>query len=61
MHSISTPFCIGDTVRLNSGGPDMMVVDFDYGTVTVAYRTIHGIRETRFQTGCLEFIKADKS
>ena len=46
-------FQIGNYVRLNSGGPVMMVVDVMHEDVVVAWRTEDGISERTFPAPCV--------
>jgi uncharacterized protein YodC (DUF2158 family) len=47
------PLRIGDIVRLNSGGPRCLVVDFSDSTVVVAWRDPNqGIVEREFPRDC---------
>lgn len=51
-------FGIGDVVRLKSGGPDLLVVDFGPGYVVVAWRTGQGVaKEHKFPVTTLSRIK----
>lgn len=48
---------IGDRVRLNSGGPESLVVDADGEVVTVAWPDDHkGAAEATFQRPCVHLI-----
>ena len=55
------PLCIGDRVRLNSGGPECMVVDsMVTADVTTSWRDIAGVvHEVSLPPECFSF--ADKS
>jgi len=44
---------LGITVRLNSGSPDMLVVDFDWGNVVVAYKDEGIVHEAIYPYACL--------
>jgi uncharacterized protein YodC (DUF2158 family) len=48
------PFRVGDVVRLNSGGPRVVIVDFDENTVTVSWRGENGSTfECTFPSVCV--------
>ena len=47
---------IGDKVKLNSGGPDMLVVDRRQSYVTCAYENYSGMHESEFDVRCLTII-----
>lgn len=47
---------IGCKVRLNSGGPEMVVVDFNKDSVTVAYKDITGPQEITLNPWCVHRI-----
>ncbi|MDP1630200.1 MAG: DUF2158 domain-containing protein [Caulobacter sp.] len=44
---------IGDVVQLNSGGPAMLVVDFEDDSVVAAWRTANGVEEVEFPKPCV--------
>ena len=51
------PFAIGDRVRLNSGSPPLLVVDFNGNyLITVAMRKKGGVEEYSFPEICLHLI-----
>lgn len=50
------PIGLGDLVRLNSGGPPMMVVDLDGKNVTAAWRSGQKIEERTFPEVCVHRI-----
>ena len=50
------PIGVGDVMRLNSGGPAMLVVDLDAGSVTVAWRNASKIEEASFPEPCVHRI-----
>jgi hypothetical protein len=53
-----TPLAIGARVRLNSGGPSMLVVETEGENVTVAYRNAAGrIREYTVPAVCVHRIR----
>jgi uncharacterized protein YodC (DUF2158 family) len=47
------PLVIGNRVRLNSGGPIMLVVDINDDAVIVAWRDSGGSREHNFPALCV--------
>lgn len=48
------PFKFGDWVRLNSGGPDMLIVDIDGSLLTVAWADAEGlVHERTFERVCV--------
>jgi len=53
MNSTKSRISLGDKVTLNSGGPDMLVVDFEWGETICAYLTKDGIAEMGFKAVCL--------
>lgn len=50
-------FRIGDLVRLNSGGPIMMVVDIDGSKVTTAWATSGQVAECSWFRPCLHRVR----
>ena len=44
---------LGDRVVLNSGGPVMMVVDFEWGRFICAYKIKDEVREANFRSAML--------
>lgn len=44
---------VGTVVRLNSGGPRMLVVDVNGDDVTVSWRTSEGVQETTLSRVCV--------
>lgn len=51
------PLSTGNFVRLNGGGPNLMVVDVDGATTTVAWRDADGrTREAEFPRACVHRI-----
>ncbi len=47
---------LGDRVRLNSGGPVMLVVDCDGDRFVVAWSDAGKIREASFKRACLSYL-----
>ena len=47
---------LGDKVRLNSGGPDMLVVDIDWGKCVCAYQIEGQIKEVSYRAACLSIL-----
>lgn len=45
---------LGDKARLKSGGPEMLVVDFEWGKCICAFPIDGGIREYEWKSVCLE-------
>ena len=53
MNSTKSRISLGDKVRLNSGGPDMLVVDIDWGKCVCAYQIEGQIKEVSYRAACL--------
>lgn len=51
------PLGLGDIVTINSGGPNMLVVDTDGDRLTVAWRTPSNIEEMRLHRDCVHRIR----
>ncbi len=58
MNSTKSRLQIGDIVKLNSGGPAMLVVGFEWGKVVTAYVLNGKVKETSFKAICLSNKKA---
>ena len=55
------PLFVGNWVCLNSGGPNLLVVDEHIATVTVAWRVSGETRERDFHRNCLHRVPLDAS
>jgi len=53
MNSTKSRISLGDKVRLNSGGPDMLVVDIEWGRLVCAYLHNNGVIERSYPAVCL--------
>ena len=53
MISRETSFRIGEIVRLNSGGPKMLVVDTTLERITAAWRGADGAEEIELPSACV--------
>jgi len=53
MNASLSRIAIGDRVALNSGGPAMLVVDFEWGRAICAYPLNGKIEEVGFRDICL--------
>lgn len=49
----SPPLIVGEVCRLNSGSPDLLVVDVSDRTVTVAWPESSDVREHEFPRACV--------
>ena len=49
-------FRIGDIVRLNSGGPRMIVVDIDGGSIVAAWYGLDFVKEAAFLPACIHHV-----
>lgn len=50
---------IGDIVTINSGGPNMLVVDIDGLDVTVAWRNEGAVTENTWTRPCLHRVRGE--
>ena len=53
-----TQFQIGDIVTINSGGPNMLVVDIDGIQITTAWRDDDCVTEGQWSRPCLHRIRS---
>ena len=53
MNSTKSRISIGDKVALNSGGPEMLVVDIEWGKIVCSYKANGKLYEESFRSACL--------